>query len=86
MVLLVGLQVGVFSTVSQHDDSNSEVNKRLTRCLLVTDILVQVLADETGWFLGSWSLTSWQFLVEGDKLGHSLGVRVGANVLSLVHV
>lgn len=81
VVLLVGLQVGVFGTVAQHNDSNGEVNKRLTRCLLVTDVLVQVLANKTSWLLSSWSLASWQLLVEGDKLGHSLGVWVGANVL-----
>lgn len=80
----MGLQVRVLSTVTEENDGNGKVKKRLTGWLVSTDVLVQVSADWAGWLSSSWSVSGWQLLVEGDKLGHSLGVWVGTDVLSLV--
>lgn len=80
--MLVVLQVRlVLPSVTGKDDENSEVNQRLTRGIVTIEEGSLVLAPWSGWLLSSRSGTSWQLLVEGDNLSHSLGVRVRANVL-----
>lgn len=82
LVVLVVLQVGVvFPSVAEKDDSNSQVDQWLARSVVTVKVSGLVLAPWGGWLLGSWSWTSWQLLVERNNLGHSLGVRVGTDVL-----
>lgn len=83
-LVLVVLQVSlVFPSVTSKNDENSEVNQRLTGGVVTVKVSSLVLAPWSGWLLGSRSWTGWQLLVEGNHLGHSLGVRVGANVLNV---
>ena len=84
LVSFVCLQMRVFGAVTNQTNDNGKVEKGLTRRLVSTDVLVHVLLNKIGWFLQGRSLASWQLLVERNKLHHSLGVGVGANVLLLV--
>lgn len=82
--MLVVLQVRlVFPDVTSDEHKSSKVHQWLTRCILAVEVGGLVLTPWSSWLLGCRSSTSWQLLVEGNNLGHSLGVRVGADVLDV---
>lgn len=83
-MVLVGLQVLILTPVAEQHHQNGKVKNWLGR-LVSTEVLVNVLTEQTSGLLWSRSSTNWQLLVERDKLGHSLGIWVGANVLKLVY-
>ena len=84
LVVLVVLQVGlVLPGVARHDDENRKVEQRLTGGIVAVNVGGSVLAPRRKALLGRWRWARWQLLVEGHDLGHSLGVRVRADVLEV---
>lgn len=80
--MLVVLQVRlVLPNVTRNSDNKSQVEQRLAGSVLTIEVGSLVLAPWSGWLLWSRSWSSWQLLVEGDNLAHSLGVSSATNVL-----
>lgn len=81
-LMLVVLQVRlVLPNVTRNSDNKSQVEQRLAGSILTIEVGSLVLAPWSGWLLWSRSWSSWQLLVEGDNLAHSLGVSSATNVL-----
>ena len=83
--MLVVLQVGlVFPGVTQNNYGKNQVYQWLTGSIVSVKEGSSVSGNWVGWLGCSWSWSSWQLLVEGDNLSHSLGVGVRAKVLLML--